>query len=221
MSETVVKIRGLSKSIKGNIILDNINLNFDKGKIYGIVGRNGSGKSILFKSISGLIRPSKGTITVFDEVIGEGNFPKDFGVLLDVPGFLPQYSSLKNLRILASINNKATDKEIRESIITVGLNPDDKKPVKKYSLGMKQRLGIAQAIMENPKLLILDEPMNGLDEEGVTEIRRLLADLKKRGVTIILSSHNPEDIAVLCDYVYKINNGVIMPRHSIEIKEIY
>lgn len=209
MSETVVQIRGLSKIIKGNIVLDNINLNIEKGKIYGLVGRNGSGKSILFKSISGLIRPTKGTITVFDQVIGEGNFPKDFGVLLDIPGFLPQFSSFKNLKILASINNKVSDKEIRESILTVGLNPDDKKPVKKFSLGMKQRLGIAQAIMENPKLLILDEPMNGLDEEGVIEVRNLLVNFKKRGVTIILSSHNPEDITVLCDHVYKINNGVV------------
>lgn len=210
MSNTIVQIRELSKISKGHRILDKITLDFEEGKIYGIVGRNGSGKSILFKSISGLIRPTKGTITVFGELIGEGNFPKDFGILLDTPGFLPNYSAFRNLKLLASINNKISDEEIKKSITEVGLDPDDKRPVKKYSLGMKQRLGIAQAIMEKPKLLILDEPMNGLDEEGVIEVRDLIVQLNKGGTTVILSSHHSEDIAILCDHVYKINKGAIM-----------
>ncbi|MBH0176248.1 ABC transporter ATP-binding protein [Fictibacillus sp. 23RED33] len=206
----IVKINNLTKIIKGNIILDNIDLEIKEGLIYGIIGRNGSGKSMLFKSICGLISPTEGSIEVFDNIISKGKFPKNFGVLLDSPGFIPEYSAFKNLKLLASINNKVTDEQIIEIIIKLGLDPYNEKPVKKFSLGMKQRLGIAQSIMESPKLLVLDEPMNGLDEQGVHDIRDLILDLKQQGVTIILSSHNSEDINVLCDLVYKIDNGKLV-----------
>src|SRR3712207_2181815 len=184
-------------------------VNFEKGKIYGIVGTNGSGKSMMFKAICGLINSTKGEIKVFDEIIKDGSFPKSTGIIIENPGFLPQYSGFKNLKILASINNIVSNEDIKNVISLVGLEPNDKRAVKKYSLGMKQRLGIAQALMEKPKLLILDEPMNGLDEDGVKLIRDILLGLKKESVTILLASHNKEDISELCDEVYKMKKGVL------------
>lgn len=207
MSDTILEIQNLSKIIKGRYLLKNIQLNVDKPGVYGFVGRNGSGKSVLFKTIAGLLVPTEGTVIVFNENIGKGKFPSNFGALLDTPGFLPHYSGFRNLKLLASIQNRVTEEELREVISFVGLDPDDKAAVRKYSLGMKQRLGIAQAIMEKPKLLILDEPMNGLDESGVNDIRKMVLDFKKQGMTILLASHNAEDISLLCDVVYKMDNG--------------
>lgn len=204
-----IEIKDLSKVIKNTTILNNININFEPGKIYGIIGRNGSGKSMLFKAICGLINYNSGEIKVFNDVIKDGKFPKDTGIIIENPGFLPQYSAFKNLKILSSIKNIISDNEIKDAISLVGLNPDDKKSVKKYSLGMKQKLGIAQAIMEKPKLLILDEPMNGLDLESVKLVRNILLDLKNKSVTILLASHNSEDINELCDHVYKMDAGVL------------
>ncbi|GAA0067135.1 TPA: ATP-binding cassette domain-containing protein [Clostridium perfringens] len=205
----VVEICNLTKDIKGTKVLNKVNLQLESGKAYGIVGRNGSGKSMLFKAICGLINTTEGSITVFDKDIKNGSFPDDIGMIIENPGFLPQYSAFKNLKILASINNKISDERIKETIALVGLDPKNKKSVKKFSLGMKQRLGIAQAIMEDPKLLILDEPMNGLDSDGVEQIRKLLLKLKANSVTILLASHNSDDINKICDYVYYIENGVL------------
>ena len=205
----VVEITNLTKDIKGIKILNNINLNLEIGKAYGIIGRNGSGKSMLFKAICGLINATSGDIKVFNKPIKDGSFPDDTGIIIEHPGFLPQYSAFKNLKILASINNKISDEKINETISLVGLDPNNKKSVKKYSLGMKQRLGIAQALMESPKLLILDEPMNGLDLEGVKQIRKILLELKSKSVTILLASHNSDDISEICDYVYTMENGVL------------
>ncbi len=208
--KNVVEIKALTKLINDIPILQNINVNFTSGNIYGLVGKNGSGKSMLFKAICGLINPTEGEIRVFNEVINYGKFPKSTGVIIENPGFLPQYSAFKNLKILASINNIISDDDIKNVISSVGLNPNDNRPVKKFSLGMKQRLGIAQALMEKPRLLILDEPMNALDSEGVKLVRNILLELKKDSVTILLASHNDEDIAELCDYVYKMESGVLM-----------
>lgn len=205
--KNAVEIKNLYKTINENNILDNINLNIEEGKIYGIIGRNGSGKTMLFKSICGLIRPTQGEIFVFNKKIHNGELAENTGVLIENPGFLPQYSGFKNLKMLASINNIVNDDDIKSVISLVGLNPDDKKPVKKYSLGMKQRLGIAQALMEKPKLLILDEPMNALDENGVELVRDILLKEKKKSVAILLASHNKEDISILCDHVYKMSSG--------------
>ena len=204
-----VEIKSLSKTINNSKILDDISVDFEKGKIYGIIGKNGSGKSMFFKSICGLINQTQGEIRVFNEIIKDGKFPQETGIIIENPGFLPQYSAFKNLKILASINNTITDDDIKETISLVGLDPNNTKSVKKYSLGMKQRLGIAQAIMEKPKLLILDEPMNALDSEGVKLIRNILTELKNKSVTIILASHNSEDIVELCDKVYKMDSGVL------------
>lgn len=207
MNNTIIDITNVSKVIKNQTILDNITVSFNTGHIYGIVGRNGSGKTMLFKSICGLVNITYGKIKVFNELIANGNFPKDTGIIIESPGFLPQYNCYKNLEILASINNKITSSDIKNIIYKVGLDPEDKRPIKKYSLGMKQRLGIAQALMENPRLLILDEPMNGLDEKGVEDIRKLLLELKEQSVTILLASHNKEDISYLCDSIYIMDNG--------------
>lgn len=203
----VVDINNLNKKIGDKIILDNINMHLEKGMIYGIIGRNGSGKSMLFKAICGLIKPSSGEIFVFNKQIHNGDLPEDLGLIIEKPGFLPQYSAFINLKILSAIKNIINDEQIKEVIELVGLSPEDKTPIKKYSLGMKQRLGIAQAIMENPRILILDEPMNGLDEEGVDLVRRLLLKMKANGVTILIASHNKDDIEMLCDKVYKISSG--------------
>ncbi|EGT4137159.1 ATP-binding cassette domain-containing protein [Clostridium perfringens] len=211
-NRNVVEISNLTKDIKGTKVLNKVNLQLESGKAYGIVGRNGSGKSMLFKAICGLINTTEGSITVFDKVIKNGSFPDDVGMIIENPGFLLQYSAFKNLKILASINNKISDERIKETIALVGLDPEDKKIVKKFSLGMKQRLGIAQALMENPKLLILDEPMNGLDSEGVKQIREILLKLKSNSVTILLASHNSDDIDEICDCVYTMENGVLSER---------
>lgn len=207
--EYIVKIDKLSKKIKNHMLLDNINLEIKKNGVYGIVGRNGSGKSLLFKIISGLINPTSGEVEVLGYSINKGEFPKEFGALLDSGGFLLHYSAFKNLKLLASIKNQISDDEIRDCLEFVGLNPDNSSPVKTYSLGMKQRLGIAQAIMEKPKLLILDEPMNGLDASGVKDIQKMIIEFKNKGVTILLASHNQSDIDLLCDEVYEMNNGKI------------
>ncbi|EJT5917044.1 ATP-binding cassette domain-containing protein [Clostridium perfringens] len=211
-NRNVVEISNLTKDIKGTKVLNKVNLQLESGKAYGIVGRNGSGKSMLFKAICGLINTTEGSITVFDKVIKNGSFPDNVGMIIENPGFLLQYSAFKNLKILASINNKISDERIKETIALVGLDPEDKKIVKKFSLGMKQRLGIAQALMENPKLLILDEPMNGLDSEGVKQIREILLKLKSNSVTILLASHNSDDIDEICDCVYTMENGVLSAR---------
>ncbi len=207
MKEIVVSLKDVSKTISGISILKGINLELERGNIYGFVGRNGSGKSMLFKTICGLVNPSEGEVMVLQEPIKNGNFSKKTGIIIENPGFLPQYSAFKNLKILANIQNKISDQKIKDTLALVGLDPKDKKPVKKYSLGMKQRLGIAQAIMEDPEILILDEPMNGLDNEGVKLVRNILLNLKSKSVTILLASHNHEDITSLCDCVFHLENG--------------
>lgn len=208
--KVIIKINNLSKKANDTDILKNISVEFKEGNIYGIVGRNGSGKTMLFKAICGLINPTDGEVYVFNKSIKNGTFPDDTGVIIESPGFLPQYSAFENLKILASINNKINDETIKHYINLVTLDPNDKRPIKKFSLGMKQKLGIAQALMENPRLLILDEPMNSLDEDSVDLVRRILSDLKNKGVTILLSSHNREDINKLCDHIYTIKSGELL-----------
>lgn len=191
-------------------ILKNINIQFEKGKIHGIVGRNGSGKSMLFKCICGFIKLTEGEIFVDGKKIGEDvDFPEETGILIEAPGFMPYYSGYKNLKILANLSRKITNEDIRKALELVGLDPTDKRHIKKYSLGMKQRLGIAQAIMDHPKLYILDEPMNALDKEGVAEMRQLFAKLRDEGKTILITSHNFEDIEILCDNIYEMEKSVM------------
>ena len=204
----MIKVENVSLKIKKDMILRDINVEFERGKIHGIIGRNGSGKTMLMKCICGFIRPTEGEITVAGKRIGiDCDFPESVGVIIETPEFIPYYSGFKNLKLLADIRHKIGDEDIRKSIELVGLDPKLKKSVKKYSLGMRQRLGLAQAIMEDPDLLILDEPMNGLDKDGVGEMRKYLLDLKAQGKTILIASHSAEDIDVLCDSVVEMDKG--------------
>ena len=201
-------VENVTKAFGNQEVLKAVCVKFEMGKIYGIVGRNGSGKTVLLKCICGLLYPQAGTVTVGGRVVGKDvDYPENTGFIIETPGFLPIYSGLKNLKYLASIRGKVKEDEIRKYMELVGLNPDDKKHVGNYSLGMRQRLGIAQALMENPDILILDEPFNGLDNQGVDEIRKLFLELKKEGKVMLIASHNSEDIKILCDRVYSMEAG--------------
>ena len=183
---------------------------FETGKIHGIVGNNGSGKTVLMKCICGFLKPDSGTIFVNHKQVGrDTDFPEDIGIIIETPGFLPHLSGTQNLKILASLQKKANNHTIRAVLEQVGLDPDMKKPVGKYSLGMRQRLGFAQALMEDPSLLILDEPFNGLDKYGVVHIRNVIKGLRAEGKTVILASHNQVDIDELCDTVCEMDAGVL------------
>ena len=207
----IISIENLTKRFGDVTALENISLSFERGKIYGIIGRNGSGKTVLFKLIIGYLKPSSGRVVVCGKEIGKDiDFADNIGIIIENPGFLGGYTGFKNLEYLASIRNVIGAEEIRESMERVGLDPSSNKKVGKYSLGMKQRLGIAQAIMENPEILILDEPMNSLDNRGVEDIRGILMRLKDEGKTIILASHNKEDIEILCDEVYEMDQGKLV-----------
>ena len=206
--ESIIKVDKVIKKFGSEIALNNVSIEFERGKIYGIVGRNGSGKTVLFKTIIGFLKPTDGRIIVDGKEIGKDtDFADHIGIIIETPGFLSAYSGYKNLEYLASIKNRIGKNEIKKSMERVGLDPNSKKKVGKYSLGMRQRLGIAQAIMENPDILILDEPMNGLDNQGVEDVREILLNLKDEGKSIILASHNKEDIEVLCDEVYEMDHG--------------
>ncbi|WP_343285134.1 ATP-binding cassette domain-containing protein [Hominenteromicrobium mulieris] len=208
--ENCIEVQNAVKRFRDQVVLKNVSISFEKGKIHGIVGRNGSGKTVLFKCICGLMHPEEGVILVNGKRVGRDvDMPEDIGAIIEAPGFLPNYSGYKNLRFLANIRRKIGKEEILNVLKTVGLDPESRKHVGKYSLGMRQRLGIAQAIMEDPEILILDEPMNGLDNAGVQDIRALLLELKAQGKTILLASHNHEDIAALCDTVHEMDGGVL------------
>lgn len=197
-----IQVIHVYKSFGKETVLEDVSFTIPPGSIYGVVGNNGSGKTVLMKCICGFMKCDRGRILVGGRQVGkEVDFPDRLGVIIETPGFIPNLSGFKNLKILASLKGRITKKEIRETIRRVGLDPDMKKPVAKYSLGMRQRLGIAQAIMEEPEILVLDEPFNGLDRYGVVEIRELLKELKADGKSILLASHNAQDIEELCDDV--------------------
>lgn len=205
-----ITIQHVTKEFKKQTVFNDICINFHMGKIYGIIGRNGSGKTVLLKCICGLLLPSCGAITVNDQIVGKDiDFPKNVGFMIETPGFLQNYSGFQNLKYLASIKKKIDDTTIRKYMKLVGLNPDDKKRVGKYSLGMRQRLGIAQALMEDPDILILDEPMNALDRTGVDEMRNVFLKMKEQGKLILIASHIREDMEVLCDEVYEMREGTM------------
>lgn len=205
----MIKIENITKKFKENTVLNNVSINFEKGKIHGLIGRNGSGKTVLMKCICGFIPVTSGSITVRNKVISKKNMPENIGLIIETPGFLPNYSGYRNLKFLADISGKANKNAIIRSIESVGLDPHSKKHVGKYSLGMRQRLGLAQAIMEDPDLLILDEPMNGLDKDGVKDMRDYLLKLKEQGKTMLIASHSAEDIEILFDTVCEMDKGVL------------
>lgn len=205
-----IKINNLTKKIHGTTVLDNISLEFNSNKIYGLSGKNGSGKTMLMRAISGLIKPTTGEIIIGDEIMGKDfSFPPSIGVLIENPAFIPKYTGFKNLKLLASIQNKISDTEIKQTLNDVGLNPDDKRPYRKYSLGMKQRLGIACAIMERPEIILLDEPINALDESGVALIKELLLRFRDNSI-IIISCHDREELEYLSDEIFVMSEGRII-----------
>lgn len=204
----MIEVNDVFLTIKNVSILIDINVSFERGKIHGLIGRNGSGKTMLMKCICGFVRPTKGTITVDGKRIGKDcDFPENTGIIIETPGFIPYYSGYKNLKLLADLRKKITADDIKNTMRTVGLDPELKRNVRKYSLGMRQRLGLAQAIMENPDLLILDEPMNGLDKDGVRDMRQYILELKEQGKTILIASHSAEDIDILCNTVCEMDKG--------------
>lgn len=208
MQNSIIYVKNVYKVFGEDQVLDNISITFEKSKIHGLIGRNGSGKTMLLKCICGFVPITSGDIIVNGKRIGKDiDVPNDVGIIIESPGFLPNYCGYKNLRFLASINNNISREKIKSSIKRVGLDPDSKKWVGKYSLGMRQRLGIAQAIMEDPSILILDEPMNGIDKHGIKDMHELLLQLREEGKTIILASHNSEDINTLCDTVCEMDSG--------------
>lgn len=202
----MVEVRNVTKSFRKKVVLDDVSASFGKGMVHGIIGRNGSGKTVLLKCICGFLSVDAGGISVDGREVAH-SCPQDIGIILETPGFIPNKSGYQNLKMLASIRGRVGREEIRAVMGKVGLDADEKKAVRKYSMGMRQRLAIAQAIMESPRLLLLDEPMNGLDKSGVGEIREILLGLKGEGITILLASHYAEDIEVLCDTVWEMDQG--------------
>lgn len=206
----MIKVKNCSLTLRNNDILKNVSAEFEKGKIHGLIGRNGSGKTMLMKCICGFVKPTSGEITVNEKVVGRDcDFPDSVGIIIETPGFVPYYSGYKNLKLLADLTGKINGEQVKKAIKQVGIDPDMKRHVKKYSLGMRQRLGLAQAIMEDPEILILDEPMNGLDKDGVNDMRKYLLEFKQRGKTILIVSHSSEDIEVLCDTVSEMDKGIL------------
>lgn len=210
MGDIAISIRNVSKKFGEEIVLKNITHDFKCGLVHGIVGMNGSGKTVLLKCICGFLFPTEGRIYVKEKRVGRDiDFPESLGMIIESPGFLPNLSGFKNLKLLASLRGRIDDETIRSAIRRVGLDAESKKHVGKYSMGMRERLGIAQAIMEDPDLLILDEPFNGLDKQGVQEVYDLIMELNDQGKTIFLVSHNAADIEMLCDTVCEMDAGVL------------
>ncbi len=205
-----VKIENYTKVLKKTKVLDNINLVMESGKIYGFTGVNGSGKTMLFRAIAGLIKPTQGFVKINDESMeNQRAIMPNIGIVIENIGLYPEFTGFRNLQLLASINKKINDEQIKEAITRVGLNPEDKRIFRKYSLGMKQRIVLAQAIMEKPDILLLDEPTNALDEAGIKLIHNIIKDEAARGALIAIASHSKEDIAALCDVKFRIANGTL------------
>lgn len=210
-----INIKNLSKWYGKQQVLRDVNVHFSSGQIHGLIGRNGSGKTVLFRCIAGYTKPDQGAVVIDGQQIGKDiPYPKSLGLILETPGFLPQFSGAFNLALLLSIRQKPDKKRIHQVLKTVGLEGAGSKAVGKYSMGMRQRLGIAQAIMEDPDLLILDEPFNGLDQQGVQDVHHLLRELRSKGKTILLTSHYAQDIESLCDTVHEMDAGVLSPAQA-------
>lgn len=206
----IIELKNVTKIIKGVTILDNINITMHSGKVYGLKGKNGSGKTMLMRAIAGLIR-TKGVIDIDGKILGKDmSFPESIGVLIENPAFISNYTGFMNLKILASIQNKIGDEDIRDVLRQVQLDPDDKRTYRKYSLGMKQKLGIAAAYMERPDIIILDEPINALDEAAARQIHVILDEQKKRGALIIIACHDKEELELLADEIIEISEGKII-----------
>lgn len=215
-----IVVDNASKQIKGTVILKNVCLTLSGGKIYGFQGPNGSGKTMLMRLVSGLIRPTSGEIYINGEKLGKDiDFPRSMGLLIENPAFLPNHTGLKNLELLAQIKNNFSSEDVRQAIEAVGLDPDDKRSFRKYSLGMKQRLGIASAIMEKQEIIILDEPFNALDEQGVEQICQVIKDERERGALIIMACHDAQILEAMADEIYSIYEGKVKKKNTDELPE--
>ncbi len=209
---TVIELKEVVKDIKGKRIIDHVTLHLESGKITGLKGVNGSGKTMLMRLISGLITPTSGSITINGKQLGKDiTFPESVGILIENPAFLDTYSGFDNLKMLASIQNRIGEEEIRSILAKVGLDPQDKKKYRKYSLGMKQRLGIAAAVMENPDIIILDEPTNALDSDGVEMLKEILHEHRERGALLLISCHDLATLKELSDEMYLMESGALRP----------
>ena len=214
---TEIKIENLVKTIKGNKVIDNITLTLTSPKIVGFKGINGSGKTMLMRLICGLIKPTDGKITINGKVLHKDiSFPESVGILIENPAFLDGYSGFENLKMLASIKNIVKDYQIKDIIRAVGLNPDDKMHYKKYSLGMKQRLGIACALMESPDIIVLDEPTNALDSDGITMVKELIVQKREEGALVIISCHDIDILKELSEEIYVLEQGKLTDHFNVE-----
>lgn len=209
---TTIEITDLVKDIKGKRIIDHVTLHLESGKITGLKGVNGSGKTMLMRLVCGLITPTSGSIVINGKRLGKDiTFPESVGILIENPAFLDAYSGFDNLKLLASIKHRIGPEEIHQTIARVGLDPDDKKKYRKYSLGMKQRLGIAAAVMEEPDIIILDEPTNALDSDGVAMLKEILHDQRERGALVLISCHDLPTLQELSDEIYLMESGALRP----------
>lgn len=206
-----IEFRNMTKVIKGSTVLDNINIRFESGKVYGLKGKNGSGKTMLMRAICGFIIPTSGTIDIDGEILGKDiTFPRSIGALIENPSFIDSDTGFQNLKALASIQNNIGEQQIREAMESVGLIPDDARKYRKYSLGMKQKLGIACAVMENPDIILLDEPINAIDEKGVQQVQFIIQRAKDRGTLILVACHDRDELEFLSDEIYEIESGKIV-----------
>lgn len=218
--EPIISLRNVSKSFSGRRVLSNVSLDIEKGSTVGIVGTNGSGKSVLFNLVCGFLMPDSGEVSVRGYALGRGrDFPENVGVLINAPGFIGLNTGLQNLRYLAGIRGVVGEKEIRAAMQKVGLDPEDKTKVEHYSLGMKQKLGIAQAIMEHQDILILDEPFNALDYKTYNDTKEIIRVLQAEGRTILMTSHNYDDLETLCTHIYAIEEGELGVLSGEEMKK--
>lgn len=205
-----ITIENVTKVIKGITVIKDVSLTLQSGTVYGLRGVNGSGKTMLMRLIAGLIRPTKGTITIDGKELGKDiTFPPDIGLLIENPAFIDNYTALQNLKLIANIHRVVDENRIREVISQVGLDPDDKRKYKQFSLGMKQRLGIAGAVLENPQLILIDEPTNALDTDGIEMVRNLITEQKERGALIVLACHDFSVLKELSDVIYFVKEGCV------------
>lgn len=205
----IVEMKDATKIIRKAVILKNVTLRLESGKVYGLQGPNGGGKTMLMRLIAGLIRPTQGQVIVDGKQLGKNmDFPPSMGLMIENPAFLPGYTGLENLRLLAQLQRRACEEQLRQTLTDVGLSPDDRRKFRKYSLGMKQRLGIAAAIMERPNLILLDEPTNALDEKGVEQICQLISRERQRGALIVMACHDAAVLEGICDEIFTVSEGI-------------